>query len=563
MSLNCQYDVLSYPFYLRDQSRRISLETVLPLPENVPRIQGVVGGDLLAEPPRFVVGEDQITVSGKLHPYLVYIGKTDEEMYRGAGDEELSDEERGNLRAPREFGIGWRDEEEPIFEETIQFPGLRPEMMVDVDTVAAGCVFEKEGEDRVVARSQIEIRIHVASQKNAGILTGVTCVPADRFQAGKEQLLVEEIVGMRRERLNVQAPLLLPNLKPGLARIVRHSVRPTGLAWEVNRGKIMVKGFLDTSLIYVGSDDDGRPTEIFTNEWARNAGNGLAFETALDLEGAEEGMTVIPRVQVVRAELERSSQRELRANVRLEVEVKVSRTLTREMVVEVTSPANEVLDFQKYLLEMEEPLGESSGEVDLDLMVNLPFGQPGMDRLLGWRGSPGAVTVEAGEGKVMLEGMLNLQLFYVAETADETRLVMAEWGSASGNELPLAGMIDFAGLKPGALLRSYLSLENLNLEMTSERTLRLTGALRVRALGRTPRAIMVLRDCALVPPVDPATRPSMLFYVVQPGDTLWKIARRYQTTVEALSRSNQVMNPESLESGQKLLIPKHPMAAAQ
>ena len=48
----------------------------------------------------------------------------------------------------------------------------------------------------------------------------------------------------------------------------------------------------------------------------------------------------------------------------------------------------------------------------------------------------------------------------------------------------------------------------------------------------------------------------MLFYVVQPEDTLWKIARKYETTVNTLTRSNQLANPERLEIGQKLLIPK-------
>ncbi len=561
MSLNCQYDVLRYPFYLRDLTRRITLETVLPLPESAPRIQGVVGGDLLAEPPRFVVGDEQITVSGRVHPHLVYIGKTDEaELKRSLPaddlDQDTAEADQDTQRQPREYGVGWREDDGPIYEESVGFPGLRPEMMVDVDLESASCAFEKDGEDRVIVRSQIELRIHATSMQTAGVLGGVSCVPTDQVQSATEQVRVEELVGVRRERMNVQAPLLLPNLKPGLSRVIRQGIRPSGVTWEVNRNKILVKGFLEVSLIYVGCDDDGQATEVFMNEWSRSAGNGLSFETAIDFDGAEEGMAVVPRVMVSRAELERASQRELRANVKLEVEARVSRIVTQEMVVEVNSPTNEVLDSQKYLLEVEEHSGESSGEIDLDLMVNLPFGLPGMDRLLGWRGTPGALTLEAGDGKAMLEGMLNLQLFYIAEASDETRLMMAEWGFASGNELPVAGMIDFAGITPGALLHSFVNLDNLNLELTSERTLRLTGVLRTRVFARTPRAVMVLRDCALVEPVDPATRPSMLFYVIQPGDTLWKVARRYQTTVDALGRCNQIVNPESLDTGQKLLIPK-------
>jgi LysM repeat protein len=65
-----------------------------------------------------------------------------------------------------------------------------------------------------------------------------------------------------------------------------------------------------------------------------------------------------------------------------------------------------------------------------------------------------------------------------------------------------------------------------------------------------------MKDCAMVVPVESSTRPSMLFYVVQKEDTLWKIARHYQTTVETLIKANSIANPDNIELGQKLLIPK-------
>jgi LysM repeat protein len=45
-------------------------------------------------------------------------------------------------------------------------------------------------------------------------------------------------------------------------------------------------------------------------------------------------------------------------------------------------------------------------------------------------------------------------------------------------------------------------------------------------------------------------------YVVQPGDTLFSIAQRYGTTVDALSRANGLVNPWFVQVGQKLVIPQ-------
>lgn len=45
-------------------------------------------------------------------------------------------------------------------------------------------------------------------------------------------------------------------------------------------------------------------------------------------------------------------------------------------------------------------------------------------------------------------------------------------------------------------------------------------------------------------------------YVVQPGDTLYSIARRYGVTVDAIARLNGILNPWFVRAGQTLLIPQ-------
>jgi peptidoglycan-N-acetylglucosamine deacetylase len=44
-------------------------------------------------------------------------------------------------------------------------------------------------------------------------------------------------------------------------------------------------------------------------------------------------------------------------------------------------------------------------------------------------------------------------------------------------------------------------------------------------------------------------------YTVQAGDTLYSIARRYGTTVEAIQSANGIVNPSLIRVGQKLIIP--------
>ncbi len=54
---------------------------------------------------------------------------------------------------------------------------------------------------------------------------------------------------------------------------------------------------------------------------------------------------------------------------------------------------------------------------------------------------------------------------------------------------------------------------------------------------------------------DESAPPPVLEHIVAPGETLFSIARRYGTTVEAITHANRIPDPRQIYTGQRLLIP--------
>jgi LysM repeat protein len=47
----------------------------------------------------------------------------------------------------------------------------------------------------------------------------------------------------------------------------------------------------------------------------------------------------------------------------------------------------------------------------------------------------------------------------------------------------------------------------------------------------------------------------VVYHTVQRGDTVYSIARRYGSSVEAITQANNLVNPSQIYAGQKLTIP--------
>jgi LysM repeat protein len=82
-----------------------------------------------------------------------------------------------------------------------------------------------------------------------------------------------------------------------------------------------------------------------------------------------------------------------------------------------------------------------------------------------------------------------------------------------------------------------------------------------------PGQVLRLPDCAgdpavstavpvvIVTPTVPAVPGQQQVYRVQPGDTLYAIALRFNTTIAALEAANDLPNPNRLDVGQEIIIP--------
>ena len=198
--------------------------------------------------------------------------------------------------------------------------------------------------------------------------------------------MVEEFAGLSTVVIPVRNTLLLPNFKPGVNRILDYFIKPVGVSSEPYNGKIAVKGSLEVALLYVGADEDGRPNELFVNDWNREFETAILFETFIDCNTTGQVLTE-PKIALKNVVLEQKSSRELRCQLDLECELKVMNIVAKEIVVEATPEADELIDIETHLINLAEFVEETQGLIDFEATVTLAAEAPEMERLLTYQGA--------------------------------------------------------------------------------------------------------------------------------------------------------------------------------
>ncbi len=108
-------------------------------------------------------------------------------------------------------------------------------------------------------------------------------------------------------------------------------------------------------------------------------------------------------------------------------------------------------------------------------------------------------------------------------------------------------------VKPGETLRGIAQLYG----MTTEELASLNAIADVNRIF-VGQVLTIMSDATPTPPgvqATPEIPANDFVYIVQPGDTLYRIATSYGVTVNALAQANSVTDPTLIFAGQKLIIP--------
>ena len=153
------------------------------------------------------------------------------------------------------------------------------------------------------------------------------------------------------------------------------------------------------------------------------------------------------------------------------------------------------------------------------------------------------------QGRIMYQGEINLNFIY------------AENGTSGINtkeiNFPFSFSMDFDGIEQDSNIDTIIEIALQDFVVMPDETIDMKIDLNFTAISGKDNSISIIDEIQAETEKRQMNEYSMIIYFAKPGDTLWKIAKRFGSTVDAIARVNGIENVDILPVGRQLFIPRY------
>ncbi len=466
-------------------------------------------------------------------------------------------DEKVQVRGKLDFRVLYRKEEGGLqtlggmvpFEETVNVPGLEERDYVSVSWQLEDLDIDILNSRKLSIRAVIRLEVKAEALFDTEAAVELKVLPdadgsAAEVEALTRRLDVAAIALRRKDTYRVKEEITLSGSKPAIDRILWTEMRLAGVTTRPLDGKLHLEGVLMVFVLYEG---EGEQPVI---QWVEES---LPFSGEVELPGAVEEMIPAVSLRLIHRGLEEKpdydgEMRELDVDAVIELDMRFYEEQELEILSDLYA-TNRELTMETGEAGFDRILTHNTGKCKLAEKLSVG----GDAQILQICHSTGAVKVdevEAAEDALVMDGVLEVKLLYL--TDDDSRPIQSHT-----ELLPFHYEAEAPGVREDSTHYLETGVEQLTAVMTGGGTVEVKAAVLLDLLVLQPtKERVILR--AETEPLDTKKlqeMPGIVGYLVQPGDSLWEVAKRFHTTVDDIIATN-ALTSEEIHPGDCLILVK-------
>ncbi|MDR2899500.1 MAG: DUF3794 domain-containing protein [Clostridiales bacterium] len=501
------------------EQSQILLEGDIIVPDIKPDMAVILQSDAKVVIDKADILSDRVNFSGKMYIQVLYLAKGDGKQVHSMSVVSHID-------------------------DFINMDGVTNDMWVEAKPDIQNIDFRMINDRKINYKAILDICVKADSTQVYEVVTDVSGLP--KSQQLKSNLTLNKSVSNKSDRFTVKDSIAVPQGKPNIQEILQTNIEVGNQDVRVQNGKINIFGELLVTTLYKG-EDDSSIIEFMESE--------LPFNGSIDMPDCKEDMFADVRFSVsdqyihIRPD-DDGEDRIIETEVIISVNCRVSSAVNIEVLEDAYS-VNQNLSIAKSAVKYPRLIGRNKNQSTIKEIIQLDDNCPDILQIFRVKGKAVTDEVKVLNDKVVVEGAVDTDILYIAEN-DDTPLYSYK------AMIPFKQIIETKGASPDMAVNLETSVDHVGFNMLSGREVE------ARFLITFNTGVTKTMETNMITHIDfddidrdvIDSMPSMILYVVQSGDTLWCIAKRFNTTVEEIAEINDIDNPDKIYPGQKLLIIK-------
>jgi LysM repeat protein len=459
--------------------------------------------------------QDKILVEGQIEYTLLYLAK---------------EEESTGIYSTNYTGK---------FSNYVDVPGAEHKMLCDSDCYIEHIECMIVNERKISIEGIVKLKAEVYKNYEFKVIRDVT--GSEDIQMLKNPSTMDKIVGTVSGDLVAKCHMQIPMDNPQIGSILKCDVKVHKKETKVMEGKVSISANALIKVLYRGKDS----REIVYME------EDVSIDKELESREANPTMDSYSKFRVDAMEFniredDLGENRIIDVEAIIKSDTKVMYKEDMDIIQDAYSPSA-LMQMSRKDYQLNVMHGHSTCQNIVKGTIELNNSNPKVSKIIMCCGKVCVTDKKLVEDKVIVEGVLNVEVLY--KTFDEEKYLCTV-----NEEIPFNYAVEIPGCKIDMQCIAKVCLENVEASIELN-NIDIKALIEVYARVNYLTHKEFLVDMEPIEGEIPKKKASLTIYVVQHGDTLWKIAKKYYTTIQALVKLNEIEDADAIKVGDKLIIP--------
>jgi len=429
-------------------------------------------------------------------------------------------------------------------EDFINMDGVSKDMWASVNAIISNIDYKLVNDRKIGYRAVIEVSATVEERTESLVVTGIENLPEAQLKMGK--LNVNRTVEHKEDRFIIKEDLNVTSGKPNIREILHTNISISNKETRVSAGKVNISGELIVSILY-RTDDTENVLEFIEHE--------VPFNGAIDAAAAADGMVCDAALRLLDQYIQARPNEDGEDRViEMEASIGVMMKITTQSEVNVLEDAyciDKTLEYTKQAVSFPALICRNKNQHTVKEVVRLDDSNPEILQIFRVSGRVQHDDTTIADDRITVEGVIYTDILYIAGS-DDSPLYNHK------SILPFKQTIETKGAQTGMDVNLEINIDHSSFSMLSEKEVEIRFLLSCNANVTENIHSEVITDIEFND-TDKSIldkMAAMTICIVQPGDTLWSIAKRYNAALDDLIALNDLEDPNKIYPGQKIVIVK-------